>query len=519
MAATHLRNRTGSQPPPPPEETEAQTPEKTTGAKKTGKHDDGLAFWELVSSLTEDQWSEHICYWYRLGPKIDRSTSGRGLSIKTTAHAFTLDQVMKEEGSGVYRFDLLRRDPTTGKSSLVLRHYDQILNMSYPPRVPYGPWIGESENALWKWAEEPLKVKDVASQARVDALENGGAGVAADPSQIFTTILEGVKTLRPDQPENAGGVAGSLLAIVLKNQETMAAMMDPTKQLTTIKTLMDHFQPQQKGTDASTLMLEFMKDQMSSMRDELKEMRLNASKPRNFLEELKEFSTVFTEVAPALGFNKRGPTGTPNPANGNGGTDWGSVIEKVLDKGGVYVPLLTAAIQRGSGAPTPQLPGHPPASYDAALASHAAQPATGQPQSNPGGTIDMNAIPPEERQAVAQLEAKMTAFLAKHGELLRHVAPFAIDGFRAQESGKHLRDWFLNRHGRMVWVTFREDSGADVLTALCGRDPFLKTVFTPIEKVMVYFADFFADPEDDEEDEDETGDTLPVGHRGTDNAA
>lgn len=495
MASTQQVRQTRKTPPPP-------APTNTDQGAET-------PFWDWLASFDSDQWSNMIVYLWRCAPTVERKAAGKPTSIGKMARSFDMETILKEHGSGHYRFDVCRIPSNGSPQARIRQHYEVIMNMDYPPRVPLGDWINDPENEMWKWAEEPLKLDQARTKARIEAIENGSPTTPADPTAIFSTVLEGVRSLRGEKDDNAG-LAGQLLQMVMTNQETMRAMNDPTRQLTTLKALMTELSPQQRGPDMSTMMLEFMRDQVTALREELKEMR-NGTNKRSVVEELKEFTTVFTELAPSLGFNKRGPAGTPNPA-ANGGTDWGNVIKEV---GPMVLPFLTAAMQRlGNGAPpapaqgwTPQLPAATAQPVEQQQPAHAQQQ---QPQQQ-GEQPDMSTLPPEQRDAVLQLQAKMQACWTKYQQLITAVVPFLIDRFKARETGYEMRDWFLDRHGRNLWVQFKDDGGPEVLTALAGTHPYLKTVLTPPEQVMQYFVEFFTEPEDDEDEDDDNGDTLPVG--------
>jgi hypothetical protein len=487
----------------------AKTPKMPPlGAPEPSKTAEEVPFWPWIAAFTADDWGyKIIVYLWLVSPMIDRKANGKATSVGTYSRPFTIETILREHGSGHYRFDVCEIQATGNKQERIRQHYEVLLDMSYPPRVPIGEWLNYPENEMWKWAEEPLRLQQAQSQARLKAIEDGhGPGTMADPSQIFTTILEGVKTLRPEGGDQNGGLAATLLAMVMKNQEAQAALNDPTKQLTTLKALMNELSPKQQGSDAATLMLEFMKDQVTALREELKEMRLATNK-QSFTEQLREFTAVFTEVAPSLGFNKRG-TPNPNP-NPSGGTDWGNVIEKVLDKGQAFVPVIVAAMNRpaiGAAPPgpqwTPTLPAQPVQQAVQTNPQPNPQPQEQQP--------DMSNLSPEEQTAVKQVEARAQACWAKHQGLITQVAPFLVDRFKAKETGYDLRDWFLDRYGSLQWGQFKEDSGPEVITFLVGLHPALRIVLTPPALVMQYFVEFFTLPGEEPDgaivDEAETDD-------------
>ena len=452
-----------------------------------------VPWWDWIANFNDDEWNYLLAYVHRVSPMCDRKAAGKPVAIAKLQRRFDLDDILKEFGSGHYRFDVVRRNPRPGPGEKIQerirQEYVSIINTDFPPRVPLGDWMNDPENEMWKWAEEPLKLQRAQANARIKTFEDLPAGTNGgnNSAEIFNTILEGVKTLRPAESDTAG-LAGQLLQIVMNNQQAMQALNDPAKQLATLKNLLDTLQPAQRDPDASTMMLEFMKDQVSALREELKEMRL-AGQGKSFTDQLKEFTTVFTEVAPSLGFNKRG---APNPNPGSGGTDWGNVIEKILDKGQAYVPAIVAMMQRAGNGAAPAQPGWSPTVQPAIAAVQPQQ----QQQPNPPAQPEAPTMPltAEQTEAMKQLETKMQACWTKHQAFIQQVIPFVVDRFRAKETGYDLRDWFLDRYGRLVWTQFRDDSGPEVLTTLAGLHPYLKTVLGPPELVLVYFQEFFTEP-------------------------
>lgn len=449
-------------------------------------------FWDWLKQFTADDWGYRvIVYPWRCSPMVDLSANGKNTSLGKLARPFDMDSILKEFGSGHYRFDVCAIDPTGNKQSRIRQHYEMIMHPDYPPRVPLGAWINAPENEMWKWAEEPLKLEQAQRQARIKSIEDGpSAGTIANPSDIFKTVLAGIQTLRGEKDDNAG-LASQLVTMLMKDRESMAKLNDPIQQLSTLKTLMDGLRPEKPSNDGMMVMVDFLKDTVSALREEIKEMRTGQSK-QTFSEQLREFTTVFTEVAPSLGFSKRGTPGVQNnPPNETEQvvSTIGNVITQVLEKGAVYVPLLQQAMARGNGPPPPQPGWTPPATQIPAAPVNPPQ----QPTPAPQETIDMSTMTPEQRDAVKALDAKMQACWVKHQALITQLVPFVVDRFKAKETGYEFRDWFLDRYGRFVWSQFRDDSGPEVLTTLSGLHPYLKTVLGPPDLVLQYFQEFFTE--------------------------
>ena len=96
--------------------------------------------------------------------------------------------------------------------------------------------------------------------------------------------------------------------------------------------------------------------------------------------------------------------------------------------------------------------------------------------------------------------------MQKWGNLIREIFPQLQDFFRNQ-TGDDFRDWFLDRKGGDLWASFKKDATPELLTALTQMAPELKAVFTPEDKVLLFFANMLDDEEEEDDDEENT---LPI---------
>jgi len=111
-----------------------------------------------MKAIPEVGWKEEFAvYLYRCEPFTDKRVSGNQLFIKKYFEAIDEQKVMEEEGSGKYLAILNRYDPATRRGKGVYSLYFEILNTSYPPRIPLGEWVEDPRNKKWAWAKEILE--------------------------------------------------------------------------------------------------------------------------------------------------------------------------------------------------------------------------------------------------------------------------------------------------------------------------------------------------------------------------
>lgn len=452
---------------------------------------EGTPFWDQVASFTVDDWNYLIAYVWRVAPLIDKRNAKEGISIAKYSRPFDMATLKHEHGSGRYRIDLCRIPANGAKQTRILQEYVEILDMDYPPRVPYGDWMNEPENQMWQWAEEPLKMRVIEAQKRLERAERGSVE-GPDPNAMFTTVLAGIRELRGDKADNSD-LATRLVEVLLTNQAQMTAMNDPARQMATLKTLMAEIAPAQNGEgNAMKEMVGFLRETITDLRTEVRELRnQQQNQPRrSVLEELKDLN----EAAGLIGYKRRGEP-NPNPGEPKG-TDWGGVALQALEKFGPFVPSIVQAIMRGpQNAAMSQTPGQQPAINPQ---PQVAAPAVPQ--------FDLSQVPEEHRPAMEALQDRLKLVVPKYGQLLSDITPFVRDFFSAKESGLDLRDWFIDRKGKMLWVQLCDDAGPDVLMLLAKMA--MPDVMQPPEQVQRFFQEFCSnapneEPESDDEGQDE----------------
>lgn len=413
-------------------------------------------FFEQLSGFSSDDWQYLIAYVYRTAPTIDRRQNGRATNIRKYVDFFDTDRLMKEHGSGGYRIDLCRRNPTTGKSPRIGQVYLDILNLDYPPRVPIGDWIDEPENDIWKWAKPSLEHAAATGHFQADQ---------PDPNKMFDTVLAGIERLR-GTGNNGDGVAAATI----------------TGLTGLVTALIERPVPQAPAPDnsATNQIIQFLQTELSETRKEIRSMReaQRTEQSKGLFEQLKEIVPVVKDVSAMFGF-KAGA--------GSIRTNWGDVVTEVVDKLSENAPILYdmyKTAKGGDGAPAGggfKLPA-------AAQQQQAAQPPQGaQTQQQTESGQEATTVPDEKRK-------RYQAILAKWGKLIETVAPIMLDNFRRLKTGYEFRDWLMEVHGMANYSQLRLEVSAQELTELTQLHTFLRTVMQPPDKVLVFFTEFLTEP-------------------------
>jgi hypothetical protein len=421
--------------------------------------------WDWLSEFSNDEWQNLIAYLWRVSPITDRRFAGKASHIRKYAARFDLERIMLDEGSGGYRIDLVRIDPASGKQGRIAQWFFQIMNMSYPPRVPAGEWVNDPDNEMWKWAEPALRAREASEEIAADQAAAGPGPF--DPNAMFNTVLNGMKVLRGESSDNTS-LASSVLAMVQNNQTKMMELSDPTKQLTTLKELLHTLTPA-PNTEGS-LIITILRDELKATRDEMRELRNQAAKPGNLIDDLIEKAPKLQELARFLGFSKGRSAGE--------GTDWGEVAIRALDKIADNVPLIVEGI-RGRQA-------QPNAGFEMVRREPAAAPADATPAAD--------AAPQPAGSSEEQERTRLQAILNKYQQLISAVAPFLIDQYKSGLTGYDFRDWFISRHGILNWTGLKDECGADDLTKLAQLHPHLKVALAPPDKLLAFLQDVFTEP-------------------------
>jgi hypothetical protein len=437
-----------------------------------------------LASKTPDEESQTISYLWRIEPFTDRRGGGKPTSIEKYARIIDPIVVRDEHGSGNYRLDVCHIPKNGGASTRQRQIYFNVMHPDYPPKIPYGEWINDPANERWKWAEP--KLRETAGDIHGT---NGANGQVPNPQGMFSTILEGVRTLRGDTSESSG-LATAVIDMVRDNQDEMRKLSNPATQLGALKELLAVIQPKPSEEGGGLkYVVDLLMKQNDRLADELKESRIAAAaqaKPRNFLEEVREFLPALKEINSSLGMG---------PKSSNGHTDWGSIIGNVVEKIGDRIPELAQAYMfsmqhkaatapNGTATPKPKARVLPIGAGNGTQPAAEASTGTTRIATPDGKTMD---VPTEQ---IEEEQDRMQKILDKYGPLIMDVAPTLVDKF-AHENGYNFREWFIDRHTLETWQQLKDECGPHRLAALAQWHPIMKVKLAPPEDLIVFLTEFF----------------------------
>ena len=461
---------------------------KSVKASITG---DDESFWEEMDSTPKDAWNQRICYLWRTSPILDLSGGGKPVTIEKIVHPFDATYILNTHGSGGYRFDISEIPKDGSKQKRIRQSYQMLLDQRYPPKIAYGTWLDDPRNSEWAWAKPAL----LEEAQRIAAPQ-----AAQTPAEALVDYLDVATKVKELTGGNDDASLSKIVVTMLQNSQTaLRDYQDPAKQMATLKAMIEMAGGASKSEDSSTtaMLLKMLIDQNKDLRQEIRESRQNPSDP------FEAFSKVLNLVT-GLGVNIGGNGGGPVHRGDVIASTVGDIVTKVVDKAADLAPAIIQAYQFGKQA-------------DLQIAQHgqqkAANPRPWEFQANaaPIATAPPPAPPlaPPPVAAPAPIPTgPMTPQLLfqKWGNLIREIFPQLQDFFRNQ-TGDDFRDWFLDRKGGDLWASFKKDATPELLTALTQMAPELKAVFTPEDKVLLFFANMLDDEEEEDDDEENT---LPI---------
>jgi hypothetical protein len=449
-------------------------------------NEDGGEYTDFFSDLKlfpKSDWDEQLMmYLYRTHPLIDLGIKGKGeWKIEKFCRPVDAQEILERHGSGGYKVLLCRWDPVTRRTTLLRTHYFTMLNMTYPPKVPFGSWLDREDNKDWLWAKPALEKQ----------IGNGTAppGQTSDAA-LFQAAVNAVKDLRPEVNKED---QTTLTKLVI---DTMKEANNPATTLSLVNTVVSAIAG--KGDGAANGIMTLVTSQLNALQTELAAERafnrelltkLTTPAAAPAAGEKKSLKSEVLELADtmsALGFQK------------GGGTDW---AEAGVEIGKEILKSLTVL-------------------GTAIITKQPAKPGQAQQQQRPAPVIDAHAqiaAPPAAAAAEPQQQTPEEAMSTiqqlsnQFGGLFDQCAPFLVDQFVKGFSGMEFREWF------------KESYGAVGYNAMRGMDP--RTIFDVIElrktqgpehvqqllqqlqppdELLTFITQFLSDePVDDDEEPDE----------------
>ena len=442
-----------------------------------GAYDD---FFAHLRTLPKGDWDEQLMlYLYRTHPILDLGKKG-DWKIERYTKPIDAQDVMEAHGSGGYKILLVRWSPLTRQTTLLRTHYFRLLNMNYPPKVPFGAWLDREENKEWLWAKPTLE-----QQTR------GASNGASADANLFQAAVNAVKELRPDVSNEDQTTLTKLVIETMKDaNRQMLERADPSNTLQLVNTVVNAVAG--KGSGESSAILTLVTAQLSSLREELaaerafgRELLTKLTAPTGEKKSLKSEVTELAETMSALGYQRGG---------GKGGTDWG---EAAVEIGKEVLKSLTAL---GTAIITKK-----PAQPNATQNQRPAPTIIEQPREIAG---QAPAAPPAETTAPPEEAMNTIQTLSNQfGGLFDTAAPFLVDQFVKGFSGMEFREWFKETYGTFTYNAMRgmdPRTIADVIELRKTQSPEhvqgLLQQLQPHEELLTFITEFLSDAPVDEEE-------------------
>lgn len=449
-------------------------------------------FWAELKEYPKADWDEQlILYLYRTHPLIDLGSRGKGeWKIEKYSKPIDAQDVLEVHGSGGYKILLVRWSPVTRKTTLLRTHYFTMLNMNYPPKVPFGSWLDRDENKDWAWAKPALEKQ----------ITNGTSpGPGGSDAALFQAAVNAVKELRPDVNKED---QTTLTRLVI---DTMKEANNPATTLSLVNTVVSAIAG--KGDNASAGIMQLVTSQLGALQTELaaerafnRELLTKLTTPAGkATEEKKSLKSEVLELADtmsALGFQK------------GGGTDWaeaGVEIGKEILKS--LTVLGTAIITK-----QPAKPGQP--ATNARPAGATVIDAQAQISAPPAAAAPAQ----QQQQQEETMSTTIQQLSNQFGGLFDQAAPFLADQYVKGFSGMEFREWFKETYGTFTYNAMRgmdPRTIADVIELRKTQAPehvqAMLQQLTPPEDLLTFITEFLSDaPADEEPDEEpETTEAPP----------
>ena len=452
-------SKTRNNQPPPPLPTDDEDEPLPAAARTRVDRD----IWLELANYKPADWDRTIAYLYRVAPTVDRRSGGRPINIRKYAGPFDKDRIMLDEGSGVYRIDILNIDQTTGEYKRWAKEYFDILNMDYPPRVPPGDWIDDPANEVWKWAGPKL----IAQQQQ----QNGVANMYP-PGFSMKEQMDMVERFA-SKSSGSDVLVGKLIDAAL-NKPAPAAPLPP-------------------DNSAFNLIIEELRADRKELREELKELRNKATTPqKNLLEQIKEIQPALLAAKELMGDSKPGAW-------------WENPLQTIVEGVSEAIPGVLEMINNGKSKPAPHA-WTPPQTNPQAL------PAAPPPHGPPPQATTATTAPAED----PNLTPEQRTFLQhcnKWGMFVVHIAPQMMERFKDPDGlgGFYFRDWFLEGHGMFKWADMRRELGPGVLGQMIAEHPQLSVEIGPEQQRMAFLEQFFTLPVDEEEESAPSDGVIEIG--------
>lgn len=421
-----------------------------------------LFYW--LDNLSDETWSKLMVYCYRKEPVwLQDKTGGKPHYILKMSQRFSLEDLKRMHGSGIYRVDVTMGLDIGGSKRL--RTGDvHIIDPQYPPNLPVSDaWTKNAVNAKWLWAIPLLEEKE-----RQAAAQRGTPAAAR---------------LAPAGSSTAAAVAGpagfhddeGLVGLARRSQEQLMSLTDPSRQLATMKALSELLRPAQpQGDPAMTMLLAMMQEQNKELRAEIREMRRESAAAAAAPRDSRAIIMDTIELAEALGF-RRGGAGAAQKTD-----PWVGFLERVVDNAQPIADMIVSLTQ--SRAPQPPAehaqPQPPPQQRPRPIQPPAPEPEPEEEEDDEEGE-DMTPQEREQQDLMKRLEPIIRASINPMLDAVRSNNPAA------------LRQWFLDEYGKINFQTIKESIGPERMAQLATTHPLLKPQLPDQPTMLTFFRGVF----------------------------
>jgi hypothetical protein len=354
-----------------------------------------------------------------------------------------------------------------------------MLNMNYPPKVPYGSWIDRAENKDWEWAKPALEKQ----------LTGGNQG-SSQEGNLFKAAVAAVKELRPDVSNEDQTTLTKLVIETMKDaNKQMLERANPSNTLELVTTIVNAIGGNKADGESSVMRL--VTAQLASMSTELaaerafnREMLKAMAAPATG--EKKSFKSEVAEMAELMG--------TLGFQRGGKSTDWGEAAVEIGKEVLKSLTVLGAAII----SKKPAQPSAPNNARPAAASTIVdARPELPSP------------APAETQQPQEEAMNTIQQLSNQFGGLFDTAAPFLVDQFVKGFSGMEFREWFKETYGTFTYNAMRGMDPRTIHDVIALRKvqapehvAGLLQQLQPTEELLTFITEFLSDaPVDDEEPE------------------
>jgi len=465
------QNQEPEPPPAEPERRPAGRPSRAEQAEqKTPKT---LTFFQRLARIAPEDWGTRAnVKVYRLAPLINRLLGSEHRYITQYDEVVTLQKIKVDHGSGRYRLYLSYKGPAGSEERELDRIEIDILDPTFPPRIPPGEWMDDPRNKQWAWARPP----------GASTSPYGGYSATPPPpaptplaevAEVFRVANDMRKEARaeiaanappppppPQAPPATDPWAAAEKILTMRSENPMVAILQ-----TQIAAMQAEISESRK--EQMRLQSENFAVQLAAIKAQIPN-----EKPKSLIEQATELATAADKLKSLLGGNGTEAAAAPRSRMSGTMEFFSDLLPKVFNS-----PIVNAIATRLAAAPAPV---------------HA------------NGAAPMNGQQPRPGQAAPQQSEQDEMFQWVNVA----ITPALVDYIENDMNGADFAEWVFNgfpdRLTKLQTITHASlpgQQGAPVIIALYRMSGQLwSTVLAPREKQFTEFVEQFCKWKPDGED-------------------